>query len=128
MCLSSQPSPLSVTNDTKIVRDIESVVDERANCARDMRERHPKSTEERLIASRTEMWEVLRVFDACVPQLTIPAVYKLPQGDLGRGGACKVKEIGQPVHRSANVEPLAPASVIVRFPHLLRRLLTASSM
>ena len=70
----AQPSPLSVTSSVRIVCNIESVVSERVDHPHDLRERHLDSTEERLITSRTEMWEILRVFDVCGSHLTAPAV------------------------------------------------------
>ena len=58
-----QRSPLTVSTIIRILRHVESVVAERANCRRDLQEYHPRSTEEHLIAWRMEMCEILRVFD-----------------------------------------------------------------
>ena len=55
----AQSSLLNVTSDNRIVLHIVSVVDERADCARDLRE----SAENRLIAWWVEMLEILSVVD-----------------------------------------------------------------
>ena len=73
-----QRFPLTITTIIRILRHVESVVGERANCRRDLREHHPGSTEEHLIAWRMEMWEILGVFDVRDFQLAIPAVSELP--------------------------------------------------
>jgi len=70
----AQLSLLSVTICVRIVCHIESVVGERANCARDLREHHPGSTDECLMAWRAEIWEILRDFDVRGSQLTISSL------------------------------------------------------
>ena len=70
----AQPSPLNITSGVRIVCNIESVVSERADHPHDLPESHPDSTEEHLIAYRTEMWEILRGFDVCGSHLTVPTV------------------------------------------------------
>ena len=112
-CVNRTKSALpTITSDTRIIRHIEFVVRERADHPRDLQENHPESTEERLIVWRTKMLEILRVFDVRGQLLPIPMVSQLPQarGGLGAG------EIGQHVHRPTNMEPLTPASVMVRYP------------
>ena len=106
-----QPSPPTVTSDIRIVRHIESVVSERANCGRNLRGSHPESTEEYLIALRSEMWEILRVFAVRGFKLTIPLVSEPLQGDLGQGGALQAYGT-EHVRRSVGPEPRA--SVMVR--------------
>ena len=73
-----QRFPPTITTIIRILRHIEFVIGERANCRRDLQEHHPGSTEEHLIAWRMEMWEILRVFDVRDFQLAIPAVSELP--------------------------------------------------
>lgn len=79
----AQPSLLTITNDIRVICHIQSIVSERANRAIDLRGHRSGSTEECLIAPRTEMLEMLRVFDVCGFQLTITAVSNIPQGGLG---------------------------------------------
>ena len=67
----------------RIVREIESVLGERMNHARDLRDHHPESTEERLITHRRDMWEILRVFDVRGPTIPKLPQAKLPQGEPG---------------------------------------------
>ena len=67
----TQPYLLTVTSDIRVVHHIESVVDECANCAHDLREHRLKSTKECLIARRAEIGEILRFFGVCGFQLTI---------------------------------------------------------
>ena len=50
-------------SDIRTISRIESVVSDHANCGRELRESHSGSTKERLIAWRTEMWEMLRALD-----------------------------------------------------------------
>ena len=57
------------------------------------------------MARRTEMWEILGVFDVGDSQLAIPAVSEPPQGDLRRGaGALEVGEISQHMRGFVDVE------------------------
>ena len=109
----TKSSLLTVTSDFRIVRHIDSAVNEWANCARDLREPHPRSTKECLTLWRTEVWEILRVFDVCVLHLAVPKVSKLSQEGLWRGGALEVRGVEQHVDGSAQSESLAPASVTV---------------
>jgi len=128
-CVNLAQSALpTMTGDIRIVHQIESVVRERASCACDSREHRPGPTRECLIAWRMGM---LSVFDVCGLQLGVSMVSKLPQGNLGRGGALEDGEINQHVHGYVNVElPPAPDSVLVGFvlPHLRFRPLTACSI
>ena len=73
----AQPALPTIINEIRIVRHLESVVHERAKCARDLREHHPGPTMEYLIAWRAAM---LRVFEVRGSQLTIPTISKLLQG------------------------------------------------
>lgn len=90
-------------SDNRIVRNIESVVSECSNHGHGSPEYHPGPTKEYLIAWRTEMWEILRVFDVREFQPIVATVSKSLQGDLG-----------QHMRRSTDAEPPAPASVVVR--------------
>ena len=67
-----------ITRNNRIIRNVESVVSERANSTRDLPVHHPRSTEENLTAWRTEMWEELRLLDVRGFQLTMPTVSELP--------------------------------------------------
>ena len=78
-------------HDIRIVRHIESIVSERADCASALRERHPGSPEECLSTWLTEMWEILETLDVSRPRSTTPTVSEPPQP--GRGGA---PEVGKP--------------------------------
>ena len=112
----AQPTlALTITADVRIMRNIESAVSERANCARDLRGYHLGPTEECLIVWKMEMWETLRAFDVRRVQLTIPTISKPPQENLGRGGALEINEIKQHVNGSFGAEPPAPASDTVHF-------------
>lgn len=109
----AQHSLLPIMSDNRIIRNIESGVIETANCDRDPPEHHPRSTEENLIAWRTEMWEKLRFFGVRGFQLTIPTVSELPQEDLGRCGALEIDEIEKHVQISVDPRPSAPVPVMV---------------
>lgn len=102
-----QPSLLIITRSIRTVRHIESVVSERANCARDSRENRAELTKECLVAWRTE---IQRAFDIPDPQLTEATVSKQLQGGLACGDALDISEIKQRVHRFATTS----ASVLVR--------------
>ena len=52
-----------MTSDIRTIRNIESMVGERHGGAHDSRELHAGSTEEWLIAQRTNLWEILRLLD-----------------------------------------------------------------
>jgi hypothetical protein len=67
-----------ITSDTRIIRHIESVVSERANCACDLREHHPGSTHECLVAWQAEMRGIPGFFNVRGCHLTVPTVPKLP--------------------------------------------------
>ena len=67
-----------ITSDTRTIRHIESVVSERANCACDLREHHPGSTYECLVAWQAEMRGILGFFNVRGCHLTVPTVPKLP--------------------------------------------------
>ena len=68
---------LIITSDTRTIRHIESVVCERASCARDLPEHYPGPTQECLAAWQTEMQEILKFFDVRGCHLTVPTVPKL---------------------------------------------------
>ena len=59
----AQPSLLTITNDIRVIHCIQCVVSERTNSANDLRGYHTGFAEEYLITRRTEMLEMLRVFD-----------------------------------------------------------------
>ena len=110
----AQRSLLIITSDVRIVRHIELVVSERANCNRDSWGHDLGPTNECLIALRAEMWEILRVFDVRGFRFTIPMVSKLPQSDPGRDGALDVSEPGHRVRGPVDPEPSSSVSVMVR--------------
>ena len=110
-----QPALLTVTSDIRVIRQIESVVIERANRTCDSQGHHPESTEERLIALRREMREILRVFDVRGSWLTMVTLSELPQEELVQGGALEASEIGHHTHGSGRAEPPASTSAMVRF-------------
>ena len=70
-------SLLEITSDIRTIRAIESAVRVRAERARDSHEPQPGSTEERPIAWRAELSELLDVFEVRGHQFTIPEVSKL---------------------------------------------------
>ena len=105
------PSPPKITNDTRSIRHVESMVRERANCGRNLWGSHPGSTEEYLIALRAEIWEILRVVDVHGFQLTTPLLSEPLQRDLGWGSALQAYG-AEHVRRSVGPEPRA--SVMVR--------------
>ena len=74
----AQPSLLTITNDIRVVLRIQSVVSERADPANDARALRSGSIKECLIALRTEIWEMLRVFDVSHFQFRITAVSDIP--------------------------------------------------
>ena len=59
----AQPSLPNVTSGVRTVHRIEAAVLERANFAQGSREHHPGSTKGHVMAWRTEIWEILEVFD-----------------------------------------------------------------
>ena len=91
----ARPSLLSITSGDRIVRHIESAVSERANHGRDLPEHRLGSTKEHFVMWRTEMWEILRVFDVCDFQSVVVTVSKLPQADLGQGSVLEASGIGR---------------------------------
>ena len=107
-------SLLTVTNNTRTVRHIESAIRERADCAQDLWEDHPVSTTECLTVLQTEMLEILRALDVCDFRLKMPTPSEPPQVGLRWGGALEVDEIRQHVHGSMDAEPSAPALIVVR--------------
>jgi len=98
----------------RIVDNIGSVVSERANCTSDLRDHHPGTTGEGLIAWREEAGGMPRVSDACGPWFTISTVSQLPQGDLVQYGVLGVTDTEQHERTSVDAELPAPASVLVR--------------
>ena len=62
----------------RTMRNIKSVVNERQNNSYDLQERHPGSTEEYLIAWRTELRMILRTLDVRDNRLTVPMIPELP--------------------------------------------------
>jgi len=109
----AQSSLLPMTSGIRTVRHIESVINERVNYAQDSPEHHTGFTDERLITWLTKIWEMLKAFDVCSFQPTLPTVSKLPQ-DFGRGGGLEISEIKQHLQGSANMESSMPAPVMVR--------------
>ena len=81
-------TPLTITSGISTVRHLESIVRERANYARNLREHHPGPTNECLIAWR----EILGFFDVRGCQLTIPTVSELSQGYLELDNALATTE------------------------------------
>ena len=67
-----------MTNNTRTMRNIESVVSERQNSAYDLQERHPSSTEEYLITWKTELRAILRTLNVRDYRLTVPTISELP--------------------------------------------------
>ena len=59
-----------ITNGIRTIRNIESVVSECRNGARDLRGLHTGSTEEWLIARRTKLWEILRILNVRDPHFS----------------------------------------------------------
>ena len=100
------------------MRNIELIVNERPNCVQGSREHHPGFTKERLIAWRAELWEILRIFDVCVRQLTMPAISELPQGDVVMVNVHEVNVIKQHLQEPANTEISAPVCRVVCCFHL----------
>ena len=62
----------------RTMRNIKSVVNERQHNSYDLQERHPGSTEEYLIAWRTELRMILRTLDVRDNRLTVPMIPELP--------------------------------------------------
>ena len=69
-------SASTITSDIRILRNIKFVVSEHRKAVRDSQEHHPSSTEERLIAWRTELWEILRVLDVGGCKFVVPRFLK----------------------------------------------------
>lgn len=107
-------SLLTIMNDIRAIHRIRSMVSERVDCANDACAHHSGCTEERLIARRTEMSEMLRVFDVGRFQFMITAVSNLLQGDLWRGGALGIDEIIRHTQESTDADPSFLAPVMVR--------------
>ena len=77
--MSIPPIPLSVmTNGIRTMHNIESIVSERRNSAYDLQERHSGSTEEYLIACRTELQTVLRTLNVRDCQFAVPTISEVP--------------------------------------------------
>jgi len=108
----AQSSLLTITSDLRTVRDIESVVSERVNCALDLQEHHLGFTNECLIAWLAKVWEILRALDVRTSQFTLHTPSKLPQEDL-RGGVLEASEIKH-VQGSVDAEPSPSIPVVVR--------------
>jgi len=109
-----QPHLLTITSDTRILRNIESAVRERAKFARDSKGDYPGPTNECIVFWRTEILERLGALDVCGFQLTMPSDSQLPQEDLEQGGALEIGEMNRQTQWPIDVEPSAPASVTVR--------------
>ena len=105
-----KPALLTVTRDTRVVRNIESAVR-----ARDLQGYRLGSADERLIALQTEMREILRVFDVRGSWLATTTVSESYQEELGQGGALEVNETKHHVQGTVHADPPAPASVMVRY-------------
>ena len=106
-----QSSPSIITDDIRIMRDIESIVRQRRGRAHSLLENHPISTEERLIAWRAELPGILRILNVRDCKFTAPTISKQPQGEVMPGDAPAVSKIRQRVQRSANAE--TPTSVLM---------------
>ena len=104
---------LTITSNTRTVRNVESTARERTDCARDLQEDHPGSTTECLMALRTEMLERLGAFDACDFYLIMPTPSELPQGGPRQRDVLGVGGIKQCVQGSIDAEPSALALIIV---------------
>ena len=77
--MSIRLTPLStMTNDIRTMRNIESIVSERRNSAYDLQERHSGSTEEYLVACRTELQTVLRTLNVRDCQFAVPTISEVP--------------------------------------------------
>jgi len=109
-----QPPLPTITSDTSTLRNIESAVRERANCARDSKGDCPGSTNDCVVSWRTEILERLEALDVCGFQFTMPTGSQLPQGNLEQGGALEVGEMNRQTQWPIDAEPSAPASVTVR--------------
>ncbi|KAF9642586.1 kinase-like protein [Thelephora ganbajun] len=84
------------------IHHIESAVRERADCAHDLRECHPRCTRECIIAWREELLEMLRVFE----------------GGTARGGSLEAEHVQKPT----DAEPLlAPALATSMLPERDRK-------
>ena len=79
-----QPPLLTIINDTRTVRYIESAVRESANCARDSQEHYLNSTNGCVLSWRTKLSERLRALEVCGSQFTMPTTSKLPLNYLRR--------------------------------------------
>ena len=55
----------TITSSIRTMRDIESMVNERRNCAHDLGECHSDSAKDYLITWKTELLETLRILDVC---------------------------------------------------------------
>ena len=107
-------SPLStMTNDIRIMHNIESRVREHWNSAEDLREHHPVCTEERLISWKTELWTILEVLDVRDFHRAVSAIPKLFQEDMRLGGAHAVGETSQHVQNSAGTKPSVSDPIMV---------------
>ena len=107
-----RPSPSTITNEVRIMRDIESMIRQCRNSAHKLRENHPSFTKERLIAWRVELSEILRTFDVRDCKFTLPTVSERSQGEVGLGGASAVSKNQQQVQRSTDTETLTPVSMV----------------
>ena len=67
-----------MTNNTRTMRNIESVVGEHQNSAYNLQERHPGSTEEYLITWKTELRTILSTLDVRDYRLTVPTISEPP--------------------------------------------------
>lgn len=92
---------------------IDTTIREWADCVRDLRDPHPGSTKEGLIAWQAEIWELLGALDVRDHQLAVSAVSHQHQGDLGGASILEVSEIERHVRGSVSVGPSAPRSVTV---------------
>ena len=65
-CVDLAHSSLStITSDIRTMHDIESMVNERRNCARDLRHHRSNYAEDGLITWKTKLLETLRILDVC---------------------------------------------------------------
>ena len=77
------PILLILTNLPRIVRDVESMVRERANCPRDLRGDLPTPAEERINVWLEDLREILRILVVGRSQLTVATPQLPSEGPLG---------------------------------------------
>ena len=106
----------TITSEIRIMSNIASMVSERRNYAHDLGEHHPGSTEERLIAWRTELRGIQRILDVRdFLRLSVRGAHDFwATKDTGLGDAHAASEPKQRVQRSADSETSASVFMMVR--------------